>query len=234
MYKILTNSPLPDSEDGFLDDTRAYYPNLYDLKFMKEEFDDLKGGLSRLGEMLDVDRFGQQHQAGSDSWLTGLSFYKLKEMYLHGKNLDIEYNNVLFGLGKRSKNDEAYLDQYTSRTEQYEREDREYQPTDEQYNNGIHGNQYGQYPTYYSVSPSPMDYTNENMIHSYGYGHQMMHPSQQMHNMHHGYSISPNHINNGMNEYSVNMSYPMQFSQMAGSRQDHSNMNEYQNDNYYN
>lgn len=117
MYRVLANTPLPDSEDGFLEDTKMYFPILYDLKYMKEEFDDLKGGLSRVGDVLCVDRYGQQHQAGSDSWVTGLAYFKLMELYLHGINVEEEFNNVLFGLGK-SKNEEYYLDQYAIKTEQ--------------------------------------------------------------------------------------------------------------------
>lgn len=52
MYRILANTPIPDSEDGFLDDVKIYFPNLYDIKFMKHEFEELRGGLSRLGDSL--------------------------------------------------------------------------------------------------------------------------------------------------------------------------------------
>jgi hypothetical protein len=176
MYRALANTPLPDSEDGFLEDTKLYYPKLYDLKFMLEDFDNLKGGLSRIGEALGLDRFGQQHQAGSDSWLTGLAYFKLIDLYLYGKDIEKEYNNVLFGLGK-SKNEEYYLDQYTNKTEQLEREAREYQHFDENYmQNEQH---YQQYP-YYPMSPSPMEYQNENMMHYGNYNNNnMMHPGQQ-------------------------------------------------------
>lgn len=53
MHRVLANTPLPDSEDGFLDDIKFYFPKLYDVKYMKEGIDELAGGgLSRLGEIL--------------------------------------------------------------------------------------------------------------------------------------------------------------------------------------
>lgn len=189
MYRVLVNTPLPDSEEGFLEDTKAYFPLLYDLKYMKEEFEDFSGGLSRLCEILGIERFGQQHQAGSDSWMTGLCFFKLKEYYFSMKNIEEEFNGVINGLGKARNNKEYYLDQYTSKTEQLEREAREYQQLDDHY---MHHDQYNGYP-YYSMNPNPMEY-NEHMMQSYGYNNQMLHPSQQMQHMHAGYNISPNHI----------------------------------------
>uniref|UniRef100_A0A0E0QRF9 poly(A)-specific ribonuclease n=1 Tax=Oryza rufipogon TaxID=4529 RepID=A0A0E0QRF9_ORYRU len=57
----------------------------------------LHGGLNKLAELLDVERVGICHQAGSDSLLTALSFKKLKEAYFNG--LTEKYAGVLYGLG---------------------------------------------------------------------------------------------------------------------------------------
>lgn len=40
----------------------------------------LKGGLQEVAEQLDLERIGPQHQAGSDSLLTGMAFFKMKEV----------------------------------------------------------------------------------------------------------------------------------------------------------
>jgi hypothetical protein len=211
MYRNLANTLIPDSEDRFLDDLKIYFPNLYDIKFMKHEFENLRGGLSRLGDILCLDRIGQQHQAGSDSWLTGLAFFKLAETYLNDKDLTSEYNNVLYGLGP-SINDEQYLDNYTSKTEQLEREERDNQEMADDY---MHQNYYPYHPpSYYGgdmYHPHPMGFVNNDMDHygneidHYSYqGHHLMHPTPIHNNMgynsmspnipHPGYGMSPNHM----------------------------------------
>lgn len=43
----------------------------------------LKGGLQEVAEQLDLERIGPQHQAGSDSLLTGMAFFKMKEVNLY-------------------------------------------------------------------------------------------------------------------------------------------------------
>lgn len=44
----------------------------------------LKGGLQEVAEQLDLERIGPQHQAGSDSLLTGMAFFKMKEVSVCG------------------------------------------------------------------------------------------------------------------------------------------------------
>jgi len=77
MYRVLANCPLPESEDSFSHELKKYFPVLYDTKFMKHEIEELRGGLQKTGEVMNLDRIGIQHQAGSDSWLTGLVFFDL-------------------------------------------------------------------------------------------------------------------------------------------------------------
>lgn len=235
MYRVLANKPLPDSEDGFLDETKILFPNLYDIKYMKHEFEELRGGLSRLGDLLSLDRIGQQHQAGSDSWLTGLAFFKLVETYLPGKDIT-DYNNVLYGMGP-SINDEQYLDNYTSKTEQLEREAREYQDLNDDY---MHHDSYHYSNSYMMGQGYGGEYGNENMGHAYGYNNHLLHPSPHMQqhmgytnsmspNMHPGYGMSPNHIEYGQEgDNQMNMHYQMHY-QMPSNRhgQDQNNMENY-------
>jgi hypothetical protein len=52
-------------------------PAQYLMKFC----DNVHGGLNKLAEQLDVQRIGPQHQAGSDSLLTSLTFLKLADRW---------------------------------------------------------------------------------------------------------------------------------------------------------
>nr|KYP38379.1 putative CCR4-associated factor 1 isogeny 7 [Cajanus cajan] len=57
----------------------------------------LHGGLNKLAELLEVERVGICHQAGSDSLLTSCTFRKLKDNFFSG-SLE-KYAGVLYGLG---------------------------------------------------------------------------------------------------------------------------------------
>ena len=48
---------------------------------------------------LEVLRIGPQHQAGSDSLLTGQTFFKMKEMFFEDDIDDSKYCGHLYGLG---------------------------------------------------------------------------------------------------------------------------------------
>ncbi|XP_074649705.1 CCR4-NOT transcription complex subunit 7-like [Tubulanus polymorphus] len=99
LLKLLTGAPLPSEESEFFDFLRIYFPNIYDVKYLMKSCKNLKGGLQEVSEQLEIQRIGPQHQAGSDSLLTGASFFKMKEMFFEDNIDDNKYCGHLYGLG---------------------------------------------------------------------------------------------------------------------------------------
>jgi CCR4-NOT transcription complex subunit 7/8 len=100
LLKLLTCQNLPSVEDEFFNLLRTYFPTLYDIKYLMKFCDNLHGGLNRLAEVLDVERIGPCHQAGSDSLVTSRTFRKLKDGFFNGSTE--KYAGVLYGLGSDS------------------------------------------------------------------------------------------------------------------------------------
>lgn len=97
LLKVLEGTEcLPKTESTFLEKLKMYLPHIYDIKFMIRDQRTLKGGLQDLANQFHLQRVGSQHQAGSDSALTGALFFRLREEVFHGK-LD-EFSGRLFGL----------------------------------------------------------------------------------------------------------------------------------------
>lgn len=99
LLKILTNTQMPAEEADFFDFLRIYFPNIYDVKYLMKSCKNLKGGLQEVAEQLEITRIGPQHQAGSDSLLTGAAFFKMREMFFEDNIDDAKYCGHLYGLG---------------------------------------------------------------------------------------------------------------------------------------
>ncbi|KAG6516145.1 hypothetical protein ZIOFF_026594 [Zingiber officinale] len=84
LLKILTCQNLPDTQVGFFKFIKIYFPTVYDIKHLMKFCNSLHGGLNKLAELLEVQRVGICHQAGSDSLLTSCAFRKLKESFFNG------------------------------------------------------------------------------------------------------------------------------------------------------
>ncbi|KAE9616316.1 hypothetical protein Lal_00017720 [Lupinus albus] len=97
LLKLLTCQNLPDTKVGFFNLINMYFPTVYDIKHLMKFCNSLHGGLNKLAELLEVERVGICHQAGSDSLLTSCTFRKLKENFFSG-SLE-KYAGVLYGLG---------------------------------------------------------------------------------------------------------------------------------------
>ncbi|KAM3269004.1 putative CCR4-associated factor 1 7 [Capsicum chacoense] len=97
LLKLLTCQDLPDTQAGFFTLINVYFPIVFDIKHLMKFCNSLHGGLNKLAELLEVERVGICHQAGSDSLLTACTFRKLKENFFSG-SLE-KYAGVLYGLG---------------------------------------------------------------------------------------------------------------------------------------
>jgi len=99
LINLLTNQNLPKTEADFFDQLKTYFPNVYDVKYLMKSCKNLKGGLQEVANELEVTRVGPQHQAGSDSLLTGQTFFRMKEMFFEDDIDDSKYLGHLYGLG---------------------------------------------------------------------------------------------------------------------------------------
>ncbi|XP_023231614.1 CCR4-NOT transcription complex subunit 7-like [Centruroides vittatus] len=99
LLKLLTDQNLPSEESEFFELLRIYFPTIYDVKYLMKSCKNLKGGLQEVAEQLELERIGPQHQAGSDSLITGASFFKMREMFFEDNIDDAKYCGHLYGLG---------------------------------------------------------------------------------------------------------------------------------------
>ncbi|PKA65190.1 putative CCR4-associated factor 1 like 11 [Apostasia shenzhenica] len=87
LMKMVTRS-LPATLGDFLGLARGWFgKKIYDIKCLMGGCHGLYGGLERVAAQLGVERTaGKNHQAGSDSLLTCKVFFRMKEVYFHGRD----------------------------------------------------------------------------------------------------------------------------------------------------
>jgi CCR4-NOT transcription complex subunit 7/8 len=96
LLKILTGAPLPPAEEEFLRAFQLYFPHFYDIKHVISVIQPKVPGLKDLAKSLSVPRVGSAHQAGSDSHLTLMTFFKLMEKHFGGVLKNEDYKNILY------------------------------------------------------------------------------------------------------------------------------------------
>ncbi|KAJ0240246.1 hypothetical protein HA466_0228990 [Hirschfeldia incana] len=97
LLKLLSFHDLPETQNGFFEMISVYFPRFYDIKHLMKFCNGLRGGLNMLAELLEVERVGIRHQAGSDSLLTSRTFLKLHQDFFNGSTE--KYSGVFFGFG---------------------------------------------------------------------------------------------------------------------------------------
>lgn len=109
LLKVMICEPLPPEEADYFDLLHTFFPCLYDIKYLVRSCKNLNGGLKDIVESLGLTRVGQQHQAGSDSYVTGLVFFKLLQVYFDGCIDTNKYQGVLYGLNVPQQNTTSRL-----------------------------------------------------------------------------------------------------------------------------
>lgn len=102
LLKLLTFEPMPEREANFYELLSIFFPNVYDVKYLtmnNPACENLRGGLNKIADQLNVDRIGPSHQAGSDSLLTAATFFKLKSSIFRDE-IPNNAKGVLYGLGQ--------------------------------------------------------------------------------------------------------------------------------------
>lgn len=115
IMKLLTCKPLPIEEEDFFAELLLFCPHIYDIKHMMRSCENLKGGLTKLAEELEVERIGPEHQAGSDSLLTQATFFKMRSLFFENEIDDSKYDNVLYGFGRGAPSSKAVAHEAESR-----------------------------------------------------------------------------------------------------------------------
>lgn len=96
LYKLVSGQSLPDTERDFFKQLSIYFPHFYDLRYIISVYEKV-GGLQAIATSMGVERYGNQHQAGSDSFVTLLSFYKYMESkFYNSPGVPINYTYELF------------------------------------------------------------------------------------------------------------------------------------------
>ena len=117
LLKNITNLNLPDTENGFFECLKIYFPHYYDIRYLVRYVESMRGSLSKLGQELNCNRIGIQHQAGSDSLITSEIFFKLKKNII-SEEIIYSDKNVLFGIGVGDEN-EFYMNSMYGRRVYY-------------------------------------------------------------------------------------------------------------------
>lgn len=101
LLKVLTDQNLPADESEFFELLRIYFPTIYDVKYLMKSCKNLKGGLQEVAEQLELRRIGPQHQAGSDSLLTGMAFFKMREVsFPFSDRMNLQFIQIILALCK--------------------------------------------------------------------------------------------------------------------------------------
>lgn len=99
LLKLLTEDKLPEDEKKFFDLLKLYFPTVFDIKYLMKSCKQLQGGLQDIADQMKIKRVGRQHQAGSDSLLTGQAFFKMRSLFFEDVVDPDKFSGKIWGLG---------------------------------------------------------------------------------------------------------------------------------------
>lgn len=95
LLRVVTNCKLPEIEKDFYDGLDLYFCNYFDLRHLIQFSDYSRGSLQKLALECNIQRIGTQHQAGSDSIVTLMAFFKIVNEVFSTTPVT-NYKNILF------------------------------------------------------------------------------------------------------------------------------------------
>lgn len=102
LVKMLSGAPLPADVKEFFALLKQYFPHVYDVKYIMHMYEERVCGLQDIANDMNVTRVGTQHQAGSDSYVTLLTYYRYMDDQFGGNYVQHQFDNILFNLPSRS------------------------------------------------------------------------------------------------------------------------------------
>ncbi|KAL3214970.1 hypothetical protein MRX96_034339 [Rhipicephalus microplus] len=85
LLEMLTGENLPVAETDFFEKLKLYFHCIYDIMYLMKSCGSLRRSLQEVSGQLQIERVGLQHQAGSDSLLTGVTFFKIRKLFFQDK-----------------------------------------------------------------------------------------------------------------------------------------------------
>ena len=153
LLKILTGQSLPESKAEFLKDLELYFNNFFDIRVIVKPFDTFsRCSLQRLAFELGINRVGNQHQAGSDSLLTGEIFFKIIREYVHEYENDV-HNLYGFELGVAENDYSTYCNYNVTNQIPQQKSNFDYKIQQQ----------------FYNINQINYQYLNNNLINNFGY-----------------------------------------------------------------
>ncbi|KAL3214967.1 hypothetical protein MRX96_034337 [Rhipicephalus microplus] len=98
LLEMLTGENLPVAETDFFETLKLYFPCIYDIMYLMKSCGSLRRSLQEVSGQLQIERVGLQHQAGSDSLLTGVTFFKIRKLFFQDKLDDSQLSGFLHSL----------------------------------------------------------------------------------------------------------------------------------------